>query len=48
LSNELKVDGVWVDVDEQTAREKDSHTFRNKKQDALEEVSSTKNRARGA
>jgi hypothetical protein len=33
-----QVDGVWVDVDEKTAREKVSHTFRmrNKKQDALE------------
>jgi hypothetical protein len=43
-----QLDGVWVDVDEQTAREKVSHTFRNKKQDALEEVSSINKRARFA
>jgi hypothetical protein len=43
-----QVDGVWVDVDEQTAREKVSHTFRNKKVYALEEVSSINKRARFA
>jgi uncharacterized protein (UPF0218 family) len=33
------VDGVWVVVDEKTAREKVSHTFRNKKQEVLKEAS---------
>jgi hypothetical protein len=42
-----QVDGVWADVDEKTVREKVSHTFRNKKQDALKEACSTRKRARG-